>query len=138
ARSHAARDNGSAFTARSTRSRSARSASRTGAAATATPESQAFNESWFRYVKERCVWRNEFETLDQAREVIAAYIDHYTIGPTAGSTTARPVRCGPPGTMRRKRYRKPRPRLDCLRVVPTPSGAADWFLTSGGAPWGAV
>jgi transposase InsO family protein len=30
-----------------------------------------------RYLKERCVWRNEFETLDQAREVIAAYIDHY-------------------------------------------------------------
>jgi putative transposase len=41
------------------------------------PESQAFIESWFRYLKERCVWRHEFETLDQAREVIAAYIDHY-------------------------------------------------------------
>ena len=23
------------------------------------------------------MWRHEFETLDQAREVIAAYIDHY-------------------------------------------------------------
>lgn len=41
------------------------------------PESQAFIESWFRYLKERCVWRNEFETLDQAREVIGAYIDQY-------------------------------------------------------------
>jgi putative transposase len=41
------------------------------------PESQAFIESWFRYLKERCVWRHEFETLDQAREVIGAYIDHY-------------------------------------------------------------
>ena len=41
------------------------------------PESEAFIESWFRYLKERCVWRQEFETLDQAREVIAAYIDHY-------------------------------------------------------------
>ena len=41
------------------------------------PESQAFIESWFRYLKERCVWRNEFETIEQAREVIAAYIDHY-------------------------------------------------------------
>ena len=41
------------------------------------PESQAFIESWFRYLKERCVWRNEFETLDQAREVIANYINHY-------------------------------------------------------------
>ncbi|HWH44424.1 MAG TPA: hypothetical protein VNT32_06815 [Thermoleophilaceae bacterium] len=27
--------------------------------------------------KERCVWRHEFETLDQAREVIAAYITRY-------------------------------------------------------------
>jgi len=35
------------------------------------------SESWFRYLKERCVWRHEFETLDQAREVIAAYIEHY-------------------------------------------------------------
>jgi putative transposase len=41
------------------------------------PESQAFIESRFRYLKERRVWRHEFETLDQAREVIAAYIDHY-------------------------------------------------------------
>jgi putative transposase len=41
------------------------------------PESQAFIESWFRYLKERCIWRHELETLDQAREVIAAYIEHY-------------------------------------------------------------
>ena len=41
------------------------------------PESQAFIESWFSKLKERCVWRHEFETLDQAREVIAAYIDRY-------------------------------------------------------------
>jgi putative transposase len=40
-------------------------------------ESQPFIESWFRCLKERCVGRNEFETLDQAREVIAAYIDQY-------------------------------------------------------------
>ena len=31
------------------------------------PDSQAFIESWFRYLKERCIWRHEFETLDQAR-----------------------------------------------------------------------
>jgi putative transposase len=70
-------DNGSAFTARSTRlviSALAVSHRRGGYR---DPESQAFIESWFRYVKERCVWRNEFETLDQAREVIAADIDHY-------------------------------------------------------------
>ena len=41
------------------------------------PESRAFIESWFRYVKERCVWRRESETLDQAPEAIAAYTDHY-------------------------------------------------------------
>jgi putative transposase len=70
-------DNGSAFVARATRlvlSRLGVSHRRGGYR---DPESQAFIESWFRYLKERCVWRNEFETLDQAREVIAAYIDHY-------------------------------------------------------------
>ena len=41
------------------------------------PESQAFIESWFAKLKERCFWRHEFETLDQAREVIAAHIDRY-------------------------------------------------------------
>ena len=46
-------------------------------AGTATPESQACIESWFRYPKQRCVWRHEFETLDQARDVIGAPIDHY-------------------------------------------------------------
>jgi putative transposase len=70
-------DNGSAFTARATRlilpglGVSHRRGGYRG------PESQAFIESWFRYLKERCVWRNEFETLEQAREVIAAHINHY-------------------------------------------------------------
>jgi putative transposase len=41
------------------------------------PESQAFIESWFSKLKERCVWLHEFETLHQAREVIAAHIDRY-------------------------------------------------------------
>jgi putative transposase len=41
------------------------------------PESQAFIESWFRYLKERRVRRHELETLDQAREVIAAHIDDH-------------------------------------------------------------
>jgi hypothetical protein len=35
------------------------------------PESQAFIESWFSKLKERCVCLHEFETLVQAREVIA-------------------------------------------------------------------
>jgi putative transposase len=70
-------DNGSAFTARATRLIlfGLGVAHRRGGYR--DPESQAFIESWFRYLKERCVWRHEFETLDQAREVIAAYIDHY-------------------------------------------------------------
>ena len=49
----------------------------TAAAATATPRAKRSSSHGFRYLKERCVWRHEFETLDQAREVIAAYIDHY-------------------------------------------------------------
>ena len=48
------------------------------------PESQAFIESWFRYLKERCIWRSEFETLDQARAAIAAYVDAYHHRPHSG------------------------------------------------------
>jgi putative transposase len=70
-------DNGSAFTAKDTRAalKELGVAHRRGGYR--DPESQAFIESWFRYLKERCVWRNEFETLDQAREVINRYIEHY-------------------------------------------------------------
>jgi hypothetical protein len=70
-------DNGSAFTARATRFAISALGVTHRRGGYRDPESQAFIESWFRYLKERCVWRNEFETLDQAREVIAAYIDHY-------------------------------------------------------------
>jgi putative transposase len=41
------------------------------------PESQAFIESWFSTLKRRCVWREEFETLDEARAKIGAHIDRY-------------------------------------------------------------
>jgi len=70
-------DNGSAFTARATRLVISGLGVTHRRGGYRDPESQAFIESWFRYLKERCVWRNEFETLEQAREVIAAYIDHY-------------------------------------------------------------
>ena len=70
-------DNGSAFTARTTRLVISGLGVTHRRGGYRDPESQAFIESWFRYLKERCVWRHEFETLDQAREVIAAYIDHY-------------------------------------------------------------
>lgn len=70
-------DNGSAFVARATRLVISGLGVTHRRGGYRDPESQAFIESWFRYLKERCVWRHEFETLDQAREVIAAYIDHY-------------------------------------------------------------
>ena len=70
-------DNGSAFTARSTRLAISALGVAHRLGGYRDPENQAFIESWFRYLKERCDWRNEFETLDQASEVIAAYIDHY-------------------------------------------------------------
>jgi putative transposase len=70
-------DNGSAFTARATRLLLSTLGIVHRRGGYRDPESQAFIESWFRYLKERCVWRHEFETLDQAREVIAAYIDYY-------------------------------------------------------------
>jgi putative transposase len=70
-------DNGSAFVARATRLVLSGLGVAHRRGGYRDPESQAFIESWFRYLKERCVWRHEFETLDQAREVIAAYIDHY-------------------------------------------------------------
>jgi putative transposase len=41
------------------------------------PESQAFIESRFSKLKQRCVWREEFETLDEARYKIGAYVDRY-------------------------------------------------------------
>ena len=70
-------DNGSAFVARATRLVLSGLGVAHRRGGYRDPESQAFIESWFRYLKERCVWRHEFETLEQAREVIAAYIDHY-------------------------------------------------------------
>ena len=70
-------DNGSAFTAKATRLVLSGLGVAHRRGGYRDPESQAFIESWFRYLKERCVWRHEFETLDQAREVIAAYIDRY-------------------------------------------------------------
>ncbi|HEV2773603.1 MAG TPA: integrase core domain-containing protein [Thermoleophilaceae bacterium] len=47
------------------------------AAATATPSRRPFIESWFSKLKERLIWRSEFETLDQARAAIGAYVERY-------------------------------------------------------------
>ena len=48
------------------------------------PESQAFIESWFGQFKKRCAWRCEWETIDQARRDITAYIDTYHHRPHSG------------------------------------------------------
>ncbi|HZQ64233.1 MAG TPA: integrase core domain-containing protein, partial [Gaiellaceae bacterium] len=44
----------------------------------------AFIESWFGKLKERLIWRSEFETLEQARKEIAGYIDRYHHRPHSG------------------------------------------------------
>jgi putative transposase len=83
-------DNGSAFTARAFKLALAGLgiAHRRGYR---DPESQAFIESWFSKLKERCVWLHEFETLDQAREVIAAHIDRYHPRPHQGLNYRTPA-----------------------------------------------
>jgi putative transposase len=70
-------DNGSAFTARATltRLRELGIAHRRGGYR--DPESQAFIESWFGKLKEREVWRNQYETLDDAIAGVRGYIDRY-------------------------------------------------------------
>ena len=55
------------------------------------PESQAFIESWFSKLKERCVWLHEFETLDEAREVIGTHIDSYHHRPHSGLNYRTPA-----------------------------------------------
>jgi putative transposase len=70
-------DNGSAFTARRFRARLAELGIRHRRGGYRDPESQAFIESWFGKLKEREVWLNEYETLDQARSGIAGYVGRY-------------------------------------------------------------
>jgi putative transposase len=77
-------DNGSAFTSRRFRERLAEHGVTHRRGGSRDPESQAFIASWFGKLKERLVWRSEFETLDQARKEIAAYIDRYHQRPHSG------------------------------------------------------
>lgn len=77
-------DNGSAFTSRAFRARLGELGITHRRGGYRDPESQAFIESWFGKLKERLVWRSEFETLDQARKEIAAYIDTYHHRPHSG------------------------------------------------------
>jgi putative transposase len=70
-------DNGTAYTSKRLRARLAELGIAHRRGGYRDPESQAFIESWFSKLKLRCVWREEFETLDEAREKIGRYIDRY-------------------------------------------------------------
>jgi putative transposase len=70
-------DNGSAFTARRFRGRLGELGIKHRRGGYRDPESQAFIESWFGKLKEREVWLNEYETLDDARQGIGGYVDRY-------------------------------------------------------------
>ena len=77
-------DNGPAFTARRFRQALARLGIRHRRGGYRDPESQAFIESWFGKLKEREVWLNEYETLDDARRGIGGYVDRYHHRPHSG------------------------------------------------------
>jgi putative transposase len=79
-----ATDNGTALTARAFRARLAEHGIAHRRGGYRDPESRAFIASWFSKLKERCVRREEFETLDQARAVVAAYVDGYHHRPHSG------------------------------------------------------
>src|SRR5215207_4079788 len=70
-------DNGSAFTARAFKTVLSDLAIAHRRGGYRDPESQAFIEPWFGKLKERCVWREEFETLEQARQAIGTYVTNY-------------------------------------------------------------
>jgi len=70
-------DNGSAFTARRFKARLLELGITHRRGGYRDPESQAFIESWFGKLKEREVWLNEYETLDDARRGIGGYVDRY-------------------------------------------------------------
>jgi TrkA domain protein len=53
------------------------------------PESQALIETWFGQCKQRCAWRSEWESIDQARTEVGAYIDSWRTRGTGRSAEAR-------------------------------------------------
>jgi putative transposase len=84
-------DNGSAFTSRGFRDRLAEHGVIHRRGGYRDPESQAFIESWFGKLKERLVWRSEFETLEQARKEIANYVHRYHHRPHSGLAYRTPT-----------------------------------------------
>jgi putative transposase len=77
-------DNGSAFTARRFKAKLAELGLAHRRGGYRDPESQAFIESWFGKLKQREVWLNEYETLDDARRGIGGYVDRYHQRPHSG------------------------------------------------------
>jgi putative transposase len=77
-------DNGSAFTARATRAVLCGLGVARRRGGYRDHESPAFIESWFSKLKERLIWRMEFETLDELRAALTAYIDRYHDRPHSG------------------------------------------------------
>jgi len=84
-------DNGTAFTSRAFRARLAGHGVGHRRGGYRDPESQAFIESWFSKLKHRCIWREEFETLDEARAAIAGYVDAYHHRPHQGLAYRTPA-----------------------------------------------
>jgi putative transposase len=70
-------DNGSAFTARPFKAALSRLGIAHRRGGYRDPESQAFIESWFGKLKEREVWREQYETLEDARGGIGGYVTRY-------------------------------------------------------------
>jgi putative transposase len=84
-------DNGSAFTARRFRATLAHFGIRHRRGGYRDPDSPAFIESWFGKFKEREVWLNEYETLDDARDGIGGYVDRYHHRPHSGLNYRTPL-----------------------------------------------
>jgi putative transposase len=84
-------DNGSAFTSRAFKAVLAEHDVGHRRGGYRDPESQAFIESWFAKLKEREVWLNEYETLDDARRGIGGYVDRYHHRPHSGLDYRTPL-----------------------------------------------
>ncbi len=84
-------DNGSAFTARRFKARLVELGITHRRGGYRDPESQAFIESWFGKLKEREVWLNDYETLDDARRGIGGYVDRYHHRPHSGLDYRTPL-----------------------------------------------
>jgi putative transposase len=84
-------DNGTAFTSRAFRAALAQREVAHRRGGYRDPESQAFIESWFAKLKEREVWLNEYETLNDARSAIGRYVDRYHHRPHSGLDYKTPL-----------------------------------------------